>query len=157
MANFELAHHARREAAAHQVARADVTLAIEVLDRAVIGLEGMPRAAGAVGEALVILGEAPHVGVAVQHLCSHRRLVDYPNLWAYARDLYSWQGVAATLDLDAMRAASYAAEAHGIVPIAPHADWSAPHAREALGSAHLALRSGQTIEVEPTTLGHREG
>ncbi len=93
----------------------------------------------------------------IQHLCSHRRLVDYPNLWAYARDLYSWQGVAETLDLEAMRAASYATEAHGIVPIAPHADWSAPHEREALGPAHLALRSGQAIEVEPTTLGHRQG
>ena len=29
-----------------------------------------------------------------------RRLVDYPNLWAYTRDLYQTPGVAETVDLD---------------------------------------------------------
>ncbi len=29
--------------------------------------------------------------------CNRRRIVDYPNLWAYARELYQWPGVAETV------------------------------------------------------------
>ena len=32
--------------------------------------------------------------------CNRRRLVDYPNLWAYARELYQVPGVAETVDFD---------------------------------------------------------
>jgi len=32
--------------------------------------------------------------------CNRRRLVDYPNLWAYVRELYQSPGVAETVDLD---------------------------------------------------------
>ncbi|MCH8930127.1 MAG: glutathione S-transferase C-terminal domain-containing protein [Proteobacteria bacterium] len=93
----------------------------------------------------------------VQHRCSYRRLVDYPDLWAYARDLYAWQGVAETLDLDDMRKASYANEPHGIVAIAPDADWHAPHGREALGSARIALRSSKDVKVDPARYRKRTG
>lgn len=67
--------------------------------------------------------------------CSLRRLIDYPNLWAYARDLYAWPGAAETVEFDLIRRASYAADAdnlYGIVAVAPAADWTAPHGREAL-------------------------
>ena len=31
--------------------------------------------------------------------CNLRRVVDYPNLWGYARDLYQLPGIAATVDM----------------------------------------------------------
>lgn len=92
----------------------------------------------------------------VLHKCCRRRLVDYPHLWAYARDLYAWRGIAATVDFDAMRAASYANDTagnpHGIVAVLPEVDWTRPHGREARGPARVVLRSGAAQAVEPTTL-----
>ncbi len=61
--------------------------------------------------------------------CSRRRLVDYPNLWAYARDLFQFPGIADTIDFEAMRGASYAndsGENGNIVAVAPLMDWTAP-------------------------------
>lgn len=88
--------------------------------------------------------------------CTRRRLVDYPNLWAYARDLHAWRGVAETVDLAAIRAGYYLNDgAHnpfGIVAVAPDADWRMAHGREALGPARVALRSGEAVDIEPATL-----
>ncbi len=39
--------------------------------------------------------------------CSIRKLVEYENLWPYARDLYQWPGVAETVDFDEIRAHYY--------------------------------------------------
>lgn len=73
----------------------------------------------------------------VYHLhfkCNRRRLVDYPNLWAYARELYQWPGIAETVDFDhIVRHYHYSHESinpHRIVPINPAIDWSRPHGRE---------------------------
>ncbi|MFI4988319.1 MAG: glutathione S-transferase family protein [Alphaproteobacteria bacterium] len=89
--------------------------------------------------------------------CARRRLVDYPNLWAYARDLHTWHGIAETVDFAAIREGYYyndrAVNPFGIVATAPDADWLAPHGREALGPALIALRTGGTAEVEPRTFG----
>lgn len=65
--------------------------------------------------------------------CNLKRLVDYPNLWAYTRELYQWPGIAATVDLDAYRYGYY----HGqvkvnpsrVVAIGPKLDLAAPHGR----------------------------
>ena len=87
--------------------------------------------------------------------CSKRRLIDYPNLWAYARDLYGHRGVATTVDFERMRLASYLADTRDpkpIVAIAPEADWTEKHGREALGRLHLAGRDGEPFEVDPGTL-----
>lgn len=97
----------------------------------------------------------------VLHRCTRRRLVDYPNLWAYARDLYAWRGIAGVVTLDAMRRAGYRAEANGsrnavadaIVAAAPDADWGTPHGRDVLGPARIALRDGGEIDVEPRAFG----
>ena len=35
--------------------------------------------------------------------CNRRHLADYPNLWAYTRDIYQWPGVAATVDMTHIR------------------------------------------------------
>lgn len=67
--------------------------------------------------------------------CNLRRLVDYPGLWAYARDLYQRPGFGDTTDFDHIRRHYYMT--HGqlnptrIVPAGPVVDWSAPHGREA--------------------------
>ena len=68
--------------------------------------------------------------------CNKRRLVDYPNLWPYARDLYQVPGVAETVDLEACRESYYTetplTNPLGIVPKGPQVDFSVPHRREAL-------------------------
>jgi putative glutathione S-transferase len=71
--------------------------------------------------------------------CNRRRIVDYPNLWAYARELYQFPGVARTVHLDHITAHYHRSHRginpHGIVPIGPDPDWSAPHGRERLLAA----------------------
>jgi glutathionyl-hydroquinone reductase len=65
--------------------------------------------------------------------CDRRRIVDYPNLWPYTRDLFQVPGVAATFDVDHARRHYY--ESHrninptGIVPVGPALDFHAPHGR----------------------------
>lgn len=64
--------------------------------------------------------------------CSLRRLTDYPNLWAYARDLFGQTGFAETVDFNLMRTASYLSDSRDpfpIVAIAPAINWHAPHDR----------------------------
>ncbi len=65
--------------------------------------------------------------------CNLRRLVDYPNLWAYTSELYQWPGVAQTFNLE--HAKRHYFESHavinpsGIVPLGPILDFHAPHGR----------------------------
>ncbi len=69
--------------------------------------------------------------------CSIRKLVEYEFLWPYARDLYQWPGVAATVDFDEIRAHYYRTHPQinpsGIVAMMPAASFDAPHDRERLG------------------------
>lgn len=69
--------------------------------------------------------------------CSVRRLVDYPNLWPYARDLYQQPGVAETVRFDDIRRHYYmthdSINPSRIVAVRPDADWTAPHGRERRG------------------------
>ncbi|MEP2990109.1 MAG: glutathione S-transferase C-terminal domain-containing protein [Parasphingorhabdus sp.] len=91
---------------------------------------------------------------AILFKCSLRRLTDYPNLWAYARDLFALNGAGEAVDFDQMRQASYLADArqtHPIIAVAPDVDWRAPHARSELGPTKLTMRSGETRVVCPTT------
>lgn len=85
--------------------------------------------------------------------CTRRRLVDYPNLWAYARDLFGWPGVAGTVDFTAIRDGYYLNDGdhnpHGILAEAPETDWHAPHGRSALGPARKAWRNGISVEDGP--------
>lgn len=71
--------------------------------------------------------------------CNRRRIVDYPALWGYLRDLYQWPGVAETVNFDHItRHYHYSHETinpHRIVPIGPALDLSAPHGRDALSSS----------------------
>jgi glutathionyl-hydroquinone reductase len=72
----------------------------------------------------------------VYHLhfkCNRRRIVDYPNLWAYTRELYQWPGVADTVRVDHfVRHYHYSHDTinpNRIIPINPVLDYDAPHGR----------------------------
>jgi putative glutathione S-transferase len=76
--------------------------------------------------------------VYVTHFkCNLRRVVDYPHLSAYVRDLYQTPGVAETVDMDHIKRHYYATHGAinptGIVPAGPIVDLDAPHGRETLG------------------------
>ena len=92
---------------------------------------------------------------ATHFRCTRRRLVDYPALSAYTRDLFGWHGVAATVDFDAILAGYYLNDAdhnpHAIVAELPITDWQAPHARERLGPAQV-WSGGGAVTVDPSTL-----
>ncbi len=69
--------------------------------------------------------------------CNLRRLVDYPNLWAYARDLYSIPAFGETTNFDHIKRHYYGTHPQinptGIVPKGPLMDWTAPQDRPRLG------------------------
>ena len=66
--------------------------------------------------------------------CNLRRIVDYPSLWPYLRDLYQHDGIASTVNFDHIKRHYYMT--HGqinptrIVPIGPELDLDAPHGRD---------------------------
>ncbi|WP_233358560.1 glutathione S-transferase family protein [Thermomonospora amylolytica] len=68
--------------------------------------------------------------------CNLRRLVDYPNLWAYTRDLYSLPAFHETTDFDHIKRHYYMTHPHinptRIVPKGPILDWTEPHTRDRL-------------------------
>ncbi len=68
--------------------------------------------------------------------CNLRRLIDYPNLWAYARDLYGRPGFGETVDFDQIKRHYYGTHPQinptRIVPLGPIIDWTMPHGRETL-------------------------
>lgn len=65
-----------------------------------------------------------------------RRLVDYPHLYAYTRELYQWPGVAATVNERHIRDGYWPSLTRlnptGFVPIGPELDLLAPPRRESL-------------------------
>jgi glutathionyl-hydroquinone reductase len=69
--------------------------------------------------------------------CNLRRIIDYPNLSNYLRDLYQQEGVAATVNMDHIKRHYYGSQRHvnptGIVPLGPQLDFSATHDRDRFG------------------------
>ena len=72
----------------------------------------------------------------VYHLhfkCNRNRIVDYPHLWAYTRELYQWDGIAATVNMaHIVRHYHYSHDMinpHRIIPTNPVLDYNAPHLR----------------------------
>ena len=70
----------------------------------------------------------------VHFKCAKKRVVDYPNLWTYTRELYQWPGVAETVNFDhIVRHYYYSHETinpNRIVPVVPQPDLWAPHGRD---------------------------
>jgi putative glutathione S-transferase len=68
--------------------------------------------------------------------CNLRRIVDYPNLDAYLRDLYQVAGIAETVNLDHIKRHYYVTHTDinptRIVPVGPALDLDRPHGREAM-------------------------
>ena len=68
--------------------------------------------------------------------CNLRRIVDYPHLWAYVRELYQVPGVAETVNFLHIKSHYY--QSHktinptGVVPVGPVIDFLEPHGRDAL-------------------------
>ena len=71
--------------------------------------------------------------------CNLRRLIDYENLWNYARELYQVPGVAETVNMDHIKRHYYGSHETinptGIVPRGPEIDFTAPHNRDRLKAA----------------------
>jgi len=67
---------------------------------------------------------------------NRKRLVDYPNLWAYTRELYQVPGVAETVNMDHIKYHYFGSHRNinptGIVPKGPDIDFMQPHGRESL-------------------------
>ncbi|KAJ04569.1 glutathione S-transferase family protein [Sulfitobacter mediterraneus] len=69
-----------------------------------------------------------------QHFkCNRKRIVDYPNIWAYTRELYQQPGVAGTVNFDhIVRHYHYSHDTinpNRIIPINPVLDFDGPHGR----------------------------
>jgi glutathionyl-hydroquinone reductase len=66
--------------------------------------------------------------------CNLRRIVDYPNLSNYLRELYQVPGIAETVHLGHIKRHYYGSQLKvnptGIVPLGPDLDFTAPHDRD---------------------------
>jgi putative glutathione S-transferase len=69
--------------------------------------------------------------------CNLRRIIDYPNLSNYLRDLYQQPGIAGTVNMDHIKRHYYGSQRNvnptGIVPLGPRLDFLAPHDRNRFG------------------------
>ncbi len=65
-----------------------------------------------------------------------KRLIEYPNLWAYTRELYQVPGVADTVNMDHIKTHYFASHRSinptGIIPRGPDIDFLIPHGRDHL-------------------------
>lgn len=65
--------------------------------------------------------------------CNIRRIVDYPNLWGYLRDLYQVPGIAETVNIEHIKAHYYTSHTNinptRIIPVGPVLDFNEPHDR----------------------------
>lgn len=63
-----------------------------------------------------------------------KRLIEYPSLWAYTRELYQVPGIAETVNMDHIKYHYFASHRSinptGIVPKGPEIDFMQPHGRE---------------------------
>jgi putative glutathione S-transferase len=76
--------------------------------------------------------------VYYSHFKTNRnRLIDYPNLWGYTRELYQVPGVAATVYMDHIKhhyfASHHTINPTGIIPKGPEIDFMLPHGRQKIG------------------------
>jgi len=63
-----------------------------------------------------------------------KRLIEYPNLWAYTRELYQIPGIAQTVNMDHIKYHYFGSHSSinptGIVPLGPEVDFTLSHGRE---------------------------
>ncbi len=68
--------------------------------------------------------------------CNRKRIIDYPNLFGYVKDLYQQDGIAETVNFDHIKRHYYVTHDDinptRIVPLGPDQNLSSPHGREGL-------------------------
>ncbi|MDP6120490.1 MAG: glutathione S-transferase family protein [Rhodospirillales bacterium] len=68
--------------------------------------------------------------------CNRRRLIDYPNLWGYTRELYQVPGVAETVNMEHIKGHYYMSHTSvnptQVVPKGPDTDFTEPHGRDGI-------------------------
>nr|XP_054753899.1 glutathionyl-hydroquinone reductase YqjG-like [Lytechinus pictus] len=66
--------------------------------------------------------------------CNKKRIVDYPNIWGFTRDLYQTPGIGETVDQEHIQKHYQMVHRHinpnGIVAIGPDLDFDSPHGRD---------------------------
>ena len=86
--------------------------------------------------------------------CNLRRIVDYPQLWGYLRELYQYPGIAATVDMDHIKRHYYRTHPHvnpmRIVPVGPALDFTAPHGARPPALARASGHAVTSIERSGT-------
>lgn len=87
--------------------------------------------------------------------CSRNKLTEMPNLWAYARDLFTTPGFGDTVDFQQIKEHYYVVHTDinptQVVPVGPDLqNWLEPHGREALGGSPFgqATAPGPVAEAE---------
>lgn len=70
-----------------------------------------------------------------QHFkCNKKRILDYPNIWPYVRDIYQIPGIAETINMEHIKKhymmSHRSINQYGIVCIGPDLDFMAPHGRD---------------------------
>lgn len=86
---------------------------------------------------------------AIHFKCSRRRLIDYPNLWAYTRDLYQQPGIARTMNIELTKLHYYGSHKsinpHGLIPATAPLEFDAPHHRgDGAFNSHWRSRHART-------------
>ena len=95
--------------------------------------------------------------VYYSHFKTNRnQLRDFPNLWAYARDLYQLPGFGDTVDFDQIKQHYYIVQKDlnptGIVPVGPDlSGWATPSGRERLTAQNPLAPWGLTRDGTPAT------
>ena len=73
--------------------------------------------------------------------CNLRRIIDYPALSGYLRDLYQMPGISETVDIDQIKTHYYYSQElinpRRIIPVGPELDLDAPHDRHSLPATGL--------------------
>jgi putative glutathione S-transferase len=86
--------------------------------------------------------------------CNRQKLIEFPALWAYARDLFQTPGFGDTIDFEQIKKHYYVVHANlnptQIVPVGPALDnWLTPHHREQLGGRPF----GDGTPPDPVAVG----
>ena len=83
--------------------------------------------------------------------CNLKRIVDYPNLWGYTRELYQYPGVAGTVNMDHIKHHYYRSHPtinpSGVVPAGPEIDFGFPPEREALDTARHYGAAAEVVRL----------
>jgi putative glutathione S-transferase len=76
----------------------------------------------------------------VHFKCNRRRLVDYPSLWGYTRELYAQPGIAATVNMDHIKRHYFCTHPminpSRLIARGPELDFTAPHDRASVSQRH---------------------